>query len=41
VIAKDGKIMPDESRYTDYNLTNSIDVNDLKLKKYPSDGSTD
>lgn len=41
IIAKDGKVMLDESRYTDYNITNSIDVNDVKFKKYPSNGSTD
>ncbi len=41
IIAKDGKVMLDENRYTDYNITNSIDVNDVKFKKYPSNGSTD
>jgi hypothetical protein len=39
VITKDGKILLDESRYTDYNMTNSIDINDVKFKKLPFDGS--
>ena len=38
MIAKDDKIILDESRYTDYNITNSIDVNDVKFKKYPFNG---
>jgi hypothetical protein len=37
VIANNGKIMLDDSRYTDYNITNSIDVSDVRFKKYPSD----
>ena len=41
VITKDGKTMLDESRYTDYNITNSIDVDDVRFKKYPLDGSID
>ena len=41
IIAKDGKVTLDESRYTDYNITNSLDVNGVKFKKYPSNGSTD
>ena len=38
MIAKDDKVILDESRYTDYNITNSIDVNDVKFKKYPFNG---
>ena len=38
IIAKEGKVMLDESRYSDYNITNSIDVKDVKFKKYPFNG---
>ena len=37
IIAKGGKVMLDESRYNDYNITNSINVNDVRFKKYPLD----
>jgi hypothetical protein len=40
IIAKDGKVMLDESKYTD-NITNSIDVNDVRFKKYSYDRSAD
>lgn len=39
VTTKDGKILLDESRYSDYNMTNSIDVNDVNFKKSPINGS--
>jgi hypothetical protein len=39
VTAKDGKVTLDESRYTDYNIINYIDVNDVKFKKYPLEES--
>ena len=31
--------MVDQNRYTDYNIRNTIDVNEIKFKKYPFDGS--
>jgi hypothetical protein len=39
VTAKDGKVTLDESRYTDYNIINYINVNDVKFKKYPLEES--
>lgn len=39
MITIDGKTLLDESRYTYYNMTNSIDVNDVMFKKSPFDGS--
>ena len=38
IIVKEGKVILDESRYFDYNMTNSIDVKDVKFKKYPFNG---
>ena len=35
MISKDGKVILDESKYTEYNIMNSVDVNDVRFKKYP------
>jgi hypothetical protein len=32
---EDGKLILDESKYTEYNIMNSVDLNDVRFKKYP------
>lgn len=39
MISIHGKIILDENRYTGYDITNFIDVNDVKFKNYPFDES--